>query len=90
MGTMAKASSTLKKTKHGDENKHADDEGHADEEGHDDHHGLGLGLALGLGSGALLVFSHFQNAAAIKACEEDCCDTPSRLSATYPFSSGLN
>lgn len=63
------------KENHGEEEKHAEEEGHADEEGHDDHHGLGLGLALGLGSGALLVFSHFQNAAAIRGCEEDCCDT---------------
>ena len=63
------------KENHGEEDKHADEEGHAEEEGHDDHHGLGLGLALGLGSGALLVFSHFQNAAAIRGCEEDCCDT---------------
>ena len=63
------------KDNHGEEEKHAGEEGHTDEEGHDDHHGMGFGLALGLGSGALLVFSHFQNAAAMRSREEDCCDT---------------
>ena len=60
---------------HAEKENHGEKEKHADEEGHDDHHGLGLGLAVGLGSGALLVFSHFQNAAAIRGSEEDCCDT---------------
>ena len=53
--------------------EHSEEEKHGEE---GEHHELGLGIVVGLGSGALLVFSHFKNAAAIRRTEDDCCDTP--------------
>ena len=52
--------------------EHSEEEKHGEE---GEHHELGLGIVVGLGSGALLVFSHFKNAAAIRRTEDDCCDT---------------
>jgi len=64
-------------TEHAEKGEHGNQEEHGEDEEHGDHHGFGLGIVVGLGSGALLVFSHFKNAAAIRDCEVDCCDTPS-------------
>ena len=73
---------------HGDEVEHAEksgqvegkknseEENHREEGEHGEHHELGLGIVVGLGSGALLVFSHFKNASAIRRTEDDCCETP--------------
>lgn len=65
---------------HGEQAHHAqkaEQEKHGEEkDAHGDHHDLGLGIVLGLGSGALLVFSHIKNAAAVRNCSKDCCDTP--------------
>lgn len=70
------------KENHGEEKKHAEKDEHDEKgggkeiEGHGEHHELGLGIVVGLGSGALLVFSHFKNAASIRLSEEDCCQIP--------------
>jgi hypothetical protein len=56
--------------------KHSEEENHREEGEHGEHHELGLGIVVGLGSGALLVFSHFKNASAIRRTEDGCCETP--------------